>query len=502
MNKYIIPVTLALVVMGSLYLYQTNNPKDIGIQRELSINKENAPQFTQFNELSAKVSVAPETPQKAVETKLSDDNKQKADKATYSLSFDEGSKVDNRVYFEKIDAYLGYNTKDKKGNKLSFAVDLSSDMLITGDNSQSDDKLKWGITCDTENSCADQTLQNNELTYDQDTVKAKDWSTGKTFLYFNGDQKYDDFNGKDPMNVNFIKNNNSTWHLDQAGVIGMAPNSDFLKKVVTDYASPAQFSFFYDVMDKDTRFTANKKDSFAITMNWFGQNKGNLQSENKFQNLKAVAPESKLWTVEGTVSEGMTTNHHFMVTNRKNNYMALPIDEKNSLITRIDTLLDCNSPCAKSSVDLTDENLNDKYVKLNLVNDGGKDVILSIPVVDLVYKTSDSDNLLYSIDDFEVWVKDLNIDTDQKRPNVTAGLGRQFLLNTYVVFNVEADKSYIGVGQLKDLGKITDTERLWLMVFGATIVGLILIVLIIKLAMEKKQKSEKSSNGDDYLNHA
>lgn len=255
-------------------------------------------------------------------------------------------------------------------------------------------------------------------------------------------------------------------------------------------------------MDKDTRFTANKKDSFAITMNWFGQNKGNLQSENKFQNLKAVAPESKLWTVEGTVSEGMTTNHHFMVTNRKNNYMALPIDEKNSLITRIDTLLDCNSPCAKSSVDLTDENLNDKYVKLNLVNDGGKDVILSIPVVDLVYKTSDSDNLLYSIDDFEVWVKDLNIDTDQKRPNVTAGLGRQFLLNTYVVFNVEADKSYIGVGQLKDLGKITDTERLWLMVFGATIVGLILIVLIIKLAMEKKQKSEKSSNGDDYLNHA
>lgn len=501
MNKYIIPVTLALVVVGSLYLYQTNNPKDVGIQRELSINKENAPQFTQFNELSAKVSEAPETPQKAVETKLSDDNKQKTDKATYSLSFDEGSEVDNRVYFEKIHAYLGYNTKDKKGNKLSFAVDLSSDQLITGDHTQSEEKLKWGITCDAENSCTDQTVQKEELKYDQDTIKADEWSTGKTMLYFNGDQKYDDFNGKDPMNVAFIKNNNSTWHLDHAGVIGMAPNSEFLKKVVKDYGVPAQFSFFYDVMNKDKRFTADAKDSFAITMNWFGQNKGNLQSENKFQNLKTVAPGSKFWTVEGTVSDKYTTNDHFMVTNRKNAYMALPTDQKNSLITRIQSLLGCNTPCPKSSVDLTDEKLNDKYVKLALVNDGDKDVILSIPVVDLVYKVDHQDNLVYSIDDFKDWVTDLNIVTDPSTPTVTAGLGRQFLLNTYVVFNVESNKSYLGVGQLKDLGKITDTERLWLMVFGATIVGLILIVLIIKLATGKKQKPENTSSEGDYLKH-
>lgn len=49
------------------------------------------------------------------------------------------------------------------------------------------------------------------------------------------------------MNVNFIKNLNTTWHLDQAGVIGMSPNSEFLKNVVKNYASSLQFSFFYDV---------------------------------------------------------------------------------------------------------------------------------------------------------------------------------------------------------------------------------------------------------------
>jgi len=75
MNKYIIPVTLALVVVGSLYLHQTNSPKDVGIQRELSINKENAPQFTQFNEISAKVSEAPTAPEITAETGLSADNK-------------------------------------------------------------------------------------------------------------------------------------------------------------------------------------------------------------------------------------------------------------------------------------------------------------------------------------------------------------------------------------------------------------------------------------------
>merc|ERR1719469_1550997 len=102
------------------------------------------------------------------------------------------------------------------------------------------------------------------------------------------------------MNVNFIKNLNTTWHLDQAGVIGMSPNSEFLKNVVKNYASSLQFSFFYDVMDKDKRFTANAKDSFAITMNWFGQNKSNLQSENKFQKL-SVVKDSKYWKAYGNV---------------------------------------------------------------------------------------------------------------------------------------------------------------------------------------------------------
>jgi len=69
---------------------------------------------------------------------------------------------------------LGYNTKDKKGNKLSFGVDLSYNQIITGDNTQSDDKLKWGITCDASNSCTDFAPSAAGLTYDMDTVKVGD----------------------------------------------------------------------------------------------------------------------------------------------------------------------------------------------------------------------------------------------------------------------------------------------------------------------------------------
>lgn len=119
-------------------------------------------------------------------------------------------------------------------------------------------------------------------------------------------------------------------------------------------------------------------------------------------------------------------------------------------------------------------------------NNAGQPVTLQIPIVDLVYKLEKNDMLQYSVDDIADWY---DFSTNQQQA-VTAGLGRQFLLNTYVVFNFAKDKQYIIVGQLKDLGKITDKERLWLMVFGACIVGLILIILIIKLAMSKKSCSK------------
>ena len=77
----------------------------------------------------------------------------KANKATYTLSFNEGSNLTTTVFYEQINAYLGYDTKGNKVNALKFSPDLSYNKIITGDNSQTDEKVKWGLTCDDNNSC-------------------------------------------------------------------------------------------------------------------------------------------------------------------------------------------------------------------------------------------------------------------------------------------------------------------------------------------------------------
>ena len=467
------------------------------------------PKFTQFNEVSAKVSEAPIEEKKTIKKDLADAKVVKADKASYTLKFAEGSNLTSIVYFEQIDAYLGYDTKDKKANTLTFAPDLSYNRIITGDNSQTDKDLKWGLTCDDNNSCKSSGIAPNFMYH---TFELDKPLLGKTDMYFDKGRKYDDFSSfTNQPDIYFVKNTNSTWPLMFTGVVGMGPQSAFLKYVVENYSlnndDSLQFSFFYDIMKRDTRFTANQKDSFSITMNWFGQNKDNLQSSTNFVELPEQSATNDVWTMSAnqiTINDvSIITDHtspNMMITNVKNAYMALPPAELAQVKIQINSLLGCNStPCQKKDVDLTDEKYNDKFVSLVLNADAsGKLLTLKIPVGDLVYAVDKVDDLQYSIDDYEDWVASGVASTDA---SVKRGLGRQFLLNTYLVFNWnKKDVKHITIGQLRDLGKITNSERLWLMIFGATIVALILIVLIIKLACSKKETYNDRSN-DDYLKH-
>ena len=251
----------------------------------------------------------------------------------------------------------------------------------------------------------------------------------------------------------------------------MGPNSDFLNYVVDNYNlnndHTLQFSFFYDIKKKGTKFTADKNDSFSITMNWFGQNKDNLQNSTNFVDLpQQTFAHPDVWTIsikqiqindESIITE--PSNYiDFMITNVKNAYMTLPPNELAAAKTQINSLLGCQSnPCQKKDVDLTDEKYNDKFVMLILNGDfTDRLLILRIPVGDLVYAVEEVDDLQYSIDDYEDWVASGVASTSYL---VKRGLGRQFLLNTYVVFNYKKAFSakHITIGQLRDLGKITNS---------------------------------------------
>jgi len=89
-----------------------------------------------------------------------------------------------------------------------------------------------------------------------------------------------------------------------------------------------------------------------------------------------------------------------------------------------------------------------------------------VPVKDLIYKKKGEAKLQYSIDDITAW---RNLGVVDSSINVAVGM--QFLINTYVTFQVDsAGNYYVYLGQLLDMGKITPTERLWLMLFGCLMV--------------------------------
>lgn len=299
------------------------------------------------------------------------------------------------------------------------------------------------------------------------------------------------------LNVKFTRLVNTTWPLGQAALLGLAPQGTYLKFVVKNYdlgTDGYEFSFFYDVLLKANRFDADKAKAFDVTMSNFGQNKGNLQDSGKLQTVK-MAANAELWQLPIT---RVTTDPNdsdpivdaptdAVLVNAGNEYFALKTDAMLKLKTQIKAILECNDQCNRGNFNLDQDRLHNTYVNMKITLTSGT-LTMKVPIFDLIYYKDEStkvDELQYSIADISAW------ETAGIVPaKTTMAMGRQFLINTYITFTAmpNGDRS-ISVGQLSDMGKITSTERLWLMLFGCFIVLLILIALLVKLC--KKKGGEK-----------
>jgi hypothetical protein len=179
-----------------------------------------------------------------------------------------------------------------------------------------------------------------------------------------------------------------------------------------------------------------------------------------------------------------------VLVNTGNEYFALENAAMLKLKDQIKAILACDAQCTRGNFDLDQEKFHTTYVNMKITLATGT-LTMKVPIFDLIYYKDEStkvDELQYSIADIVDWQT-----AEFVEAGTTMAMGRQFLINTYVTFAAKGVERTISIGQLSDMGKITSSERLWLMLFGCFIVLLILLALLVKLC--KKKGGEK---GDNY----
>jgi hypothetical protein len=179
-----------------------------------------------------------------------------------------------------------------------------------------------------------------------------------------------------------------------------------------------------------------------------------------------------------------------VLVNTGNEYFALENAAMLKLKDQIKAILACDAKCTRGNFDLDQEKFHNTYVNMKITLATGT-LTMKVPIFDLIYYKDEStkdDELHYSIADIADWQTAGFVEA-----GTTMAMGRQFLINTYVTFAAKGVERTISIGQLSDMGKITSSERLWLMLFGCFIVLLILLALLVKLC--KKKGGEK---GDNY----
>jgi hypothetical protein len=480
MNKLIIPLTLAVLVFGAFYISSTAKTENLS-----------KPNFTNFQSTETQIST-PEVinSSESNPTIFVGANLLKSSKQTIVGIFEEA----NNNFFEQITGYMGHDEAKNDALEVKFRPDISSSDITYGDGST---VAAWGQKCTVNNSCRELTEKCPQSNYNGQDYECK---YGETNVYFDKDQTYSDMPAAG-LKVKFTPLVNTTWPLGETALLGLGPQSTYLNFVLKNYdlgTDGYEFSFFYDILLKAYRFDADKIKVFDITMYNFGQNKGNLQDSGKLQTIKMdlnvpywQLPITGVDTDGNSAAPIVSTKTQAVLVNAGNEYFALPNADMVKLKAQIKAILGCDAQCTRGNFDLDQDKFHNTYVNMK-VDIGAATLTMKVPIFDLIYYKDEStknDEVQYSIADIATWQKAGFVD-----PTTTMAMGRQFLINTYVTFAAmnNGDRT-ISIGQLSDMGKITSTERLWLMLFGCFIVLLILLALLVKLC--KKKGGEK---GDSY----
>jgi len=131
----------------------------------------------------------------------------------------------------------------------------------------------------------------------------------------------------------------ATWPLNDSGVIGLSLGSEFLNYVAKNYKLQQktdhndtyffEFSFDYQINNKDARYAADKKDTFALTMWAFGVSKDMMQDPDNLKTITYTITDATdgNWNLPSSTlavkSANIVDNKKAYITNTENEYFAV-----------------------------------------------------------------------------------------------------------------------------------------------------------------------------------
>lgn len=169
-----------------------------------------------------------------------------------ALANQEITTVDVRLndnYYEGVEVAIGTGFETATDDKAAFLIDISYNSVLVGDKASG---KKWGIKCSSadENSCAIISKDTTDEYY-----FSKELKVAKANLHLRVDTK-NKLNVNDPVVEKLpvkIAIAGDSWPLGDWGIIGLAPNSPFVKYLISVYSSQSSLAMVYKTENIETR---------------------------------------------------------------------------------------------------------------------------------------------------------------------------------------------------------------------------------------------------------
>ena len=151
----------------------------------------------------------------------------------------------NNNYYEGVEVSIGTGYEKNTDYKAKFLIDISYPSVLVGDK---DNGKKWGIICASadDNSCS---IVNKEITDEYYFSKELKVNTAELHLRVDTNSKLDVKNPvieKLPVKIAVA---GDSWPVEDWGVLGLAPNSPFVKYLTNIYTKQASLAIVYKTED-------------------------------------------------------------------------------------------------------------------------------------------------------------------------------------------------------------------------------------------------------------
>lgn len=387
--------------------------------------------------------------------------------------------------FEYTTVHMNYNS-DKKiaGGQIKLRPDLSYTGVSVG---RKDSPAEWGVYC----SKTGATNSSNNCVYTDESRDGKymgqAYKNNPAFLFVPLTDKIDTESAKCTAEM-IIDPPKDKWFMDDTGVWGLAPsaNNAFFNYVFRQYKLDKErdgkptfdFSMIYYNFKQEDKFKGKQNDTWSyssLSLNGFEDSRADDSVKKVEILLDNKAPTNGFWTISQATlwvnDKSAVAARDACLVNTANTMFAMSDADKASFIKTLS-----QSACGKDSCTYAEA----KDYKTSLeFKSGANNVRIILKPEDYTYD-----------DNGALGVSIASLDTLKANGQCgaahTLALGRLFFSRVLTTFSVtkvdEGNFQYrITLNEMRPVDKITNSERLVLLVFGLILICAIIGTIVYKV---------------------